>query len=205
MNPWLTEALGDRGFWIQGEACWDLLFWWGGCWGGGNEQVGLRHRQCAELSVWLCGDGRARVSGPPRRTSPAAAAAAPGPDGRTPGLRGGGEVPPAPSRPLTSPSLALTWSPPQVFRHGDRAPLASYPTDPHKEVASTLWPRGLGQLTEVRCWGWSVGWGGVGRGLLSRLCPQEGVRQQLELGRFLRSRYEDFLSPEYRREEVQPS
>ena len=44
----------------------------------------------------------------------------------------------------------------------------------------------------------------MGRGPLSRLCPQEGVRQQLELGRFLRSRYEDFLSPEYRREEVQP-
>uniref|UniRef100_H2QGY5 acid phosphatase n=1 Tax=Pan troglodytes TaxID=9598 RepID=H2QGY5_PANTR len=65
-----------------------------------------------------------------------------------------------------------------VFRHGDRAPLASYPMDPHKEVASTLWPRGLGQLTT------------------------EGVRQQLELGRFLRSRYEAFLSPEYRREEV---
>ncbi|XP_039321638.1 testicular acid phosphatase [Saimiri boliviensis] len=65
-----------------------------------------------------------------------------------------------------------------VFRHGDRAPLASYPTDPHKEAASTLWPRGLGQLT------------------------REGVRQQLELGRFLRSRYEAFLSPEYRREEV---
>lgn len=73
-------------------------------------------------------------------------------------------MPPAPSQPLTSPSLALTWSPPQVFRHGDRAPLASYPTDPHKEVASTLWPRGLGQLTEVRhsdgVWG-GVGWGGV--------------------------------------------
>ncbi|XP_007531351.1 testicular acid phosphatase [Erinaceus europaeus] len=65
-----------------------------------------------------------------------------------------------------------------VFRHGDRAPLASYPTDPHKEAVSDLWPRGLGQLTG------------------------EGVRQQLELGRFLRSRYEHFLSPEFRREEV---
>ncbi|XP_075393970.1 testicular acid phosphatase [Tenrec ecaudatus] len=65
-----------------------------------------------------------------------------------------------------------------VFRHGDRAPLISYPLDPHKEAAPTLWPRGLGQLTG------------------------EGVRQQLELGRFLRNRYQHFLSPEYRREEV---
>ncbi|KAL6053643.1 hypothetical protein STEG23_018876 [Scotinomys teguina] len=70
---------------------------------------------------------------------------------------------------------AFFW---KVFRHGDRAPLASYPTDPHKEAASTLWPRGLGQLTK------------------------EGIRQQLELGRFLRRRYKAFLSPEYRREEV---
>lgn len=56
--------------------------------------------------------------------------------------------------PLPSPRPALTGSPPQVFRHGDRAPLVSYPTDPHKEAVSTLWPRGLGQLTSVRSWGW---------------------------------------------------
>lgn len=91
-----------------------------------------------------------------------------------------------------------------MFRHGDRAPLASYPTDPHKEVASRLWPRGLGQLTSVRSWGGCEWWGQAGRGLLSLLCPQEGVHQQLELGRFLRSRYEAFLSPEYQREEVLP-
>lgn len=60
--------------------------------------------------------------------------------------------PPTPPDPpptfQVSPDLVLQH--PQVFRHGDRAPLASYPTDPHKEAASTLWPRGLGQLTKVR-------------------------------------------------------
>ncbi|XP_040834270.1 testicular acid phosphatase [Ochotona curzoniae] len=83
---------------------------------------------------------------------------------------------------LLLPPLALPEEPlvfvAVVFRHGDRAPLASYPTDPHKDVVSALWPRGLGQLTG------------------------EGVRQQLELGRFLRRRYKAFLSPEFRRDEV---
>uniref|UniRef100_A0A6P5J8P9 acid phosphatase n=1 Tax=Phascolarctos cinereus TaxID=38626 RepID=A0A6P5J8P9_PHACI len=63
-----------------------------------------------------------------------------------------------------------------VYRHGDRAPLDSYPTDPHKDKA--IWPYGLGQLT------------------------QEGVQQQVELGRFLRARYGNFLNQEYRRDEL---
>lgn len=71
---------------------------------------------------------------------------------------------PHPSLASHFPRPALTQSPPQVFRHGDRAPLASYPKDPHKEAVSTLWPRGLGQLTSVRSWGWVQGVGHSGEG-----------------------------------------
>ncbi|XP_053307498.1 testicular acid phosphatase homolog [Spea bombifrons] len=63
----------------------------------------------------------------------------------------------------------------RIFRHGDRAPLDTYPTDPYKE---TIWESGLQQLTK------------------------EGVRQQHALGQYLRKRYEHFLSPTYSRREI---
>ena len=62
-----------------------------------------------------------------------------------------------------------------MWRHGDRTPIALYPTDPHKDYP---WPGGMGQLTT------------------------RGMRRHLELGRWLRQRYTDWLSPTYNRAEV---
>ncbi|XP_053472580.1 lysosomal acid phosphatase [Ictalurus furcatus] len=62
-----------------------------------------------------------------------------------------------------------------LYRHGDRSPVKAYPTDPYQESA---WPQGFGQLS------------------------QEGMRQHLELGQFLRKRYTGFLGEDYNRFEI---
>ncbi|XP_029928930.1 lysosomal acid phosphatase [Myripristis murdjan] len=62
-----------------------------------------------------------------------------------------------------------------LFRHGDRSPVRAYPNDPYKESS---WPQGFGQLS------------------------QEGMRQHLELGQFLRKRYQGFLNESYDRHEI---
>ncbi|XP_055019929.1 lysosomal acid phosphatase isoform X1 [Boleophthalmus pectinirostris] len=62
-----------------------------------------------------------------------------------------------------------------LFRHGDRSPVHSYPTDPYQESA---WPQGFGQLSQI------------------------GMEQHYKLGQFLRHRYTGFLKESYDRHEI---
>uniref|UniRef100_A0AAY4B3V3 Lysosomal acid phosphatase n=1 Tax=Denticeps clupeoides TaxID=299321 RepID=A0AAY4B3V3_9TELE len=62
-----------------------------------------------------------------------------------------------------------------LYRHGDRSPVETFPTDPHLESA---WPQGFGQLT------------------------LEGMKQHYELGKALRKLYKDFLSAHYSHYEI---
>ncbi|XP_077160252.1 prostatic acid phosphatase-like [Paroedura picta] len=62
-----------------------------------------------------------------------------------------------------------------VYRHGDRTPISSYPKN---TVPATVWPQGYGQLT------------------------REGMKQQHKLGEYLRGRYKNLFSPQYKRKEI---
>ncbi|XP_071949934.1 prostatic acid phosphatase-like isoform X1 [Antedon mediterranea] len=59
-----------------------------------------------------------------------------------------------------------------LYRHGDRSPTCAYPNDKYKE---DYWPQGFGQLTQI------------------------GMNRQYDLGKFLRTRYDDFLNETYKR------
>ncbi|XP_043203359.1 testicular acid phosphatase-like [Amphibalanus amphitrite] len=63
-----------------------------------------------------------------------------------------------------------------LYRHGARTIIAAYPTDPNIGA----WPQGYGQLTN------------------------EGKQNQLELGRFLRRRYDGFLPELYHVNYIHP-
>jgi len=63
-----------------------------------------------------------------------------------------------------------------LYRHGDRTPISPYPTDPYRDQSS--WPVGFGQLTS------------------------RGMRQQFELGQWIRQRYDGFVSGNYSNEEI---
>ncbi|XP_013184946.2 prostatic acid phosphatase [Amyelois transitella] len=63
-----------------------------------------------------------------------------------------------------------------IYRHGDRTPVAFYPTDPYKNVS--LWPVKLGELTNI------------------------GKRQHFALGQWLRKRYSHLLSSEFEPSEI---
>ncbi|KAJ8982556.1 hypothetical protein NQ317_005027 [Molorchus minor] len=62
-----------------------------------------------------------------------------------------------------------------LYRHGDRAPLASYKYDVYDE---SYWPFGFGQLTNI------------------------GKRQEYALGRWLRARYDGFLPQRYNAKDI---
>uniref|UniRef100_A0A8D0GB59 acid phosphatase n=1 Tax=Sphenodon punctatus TaxID=8508 RepID=A0A8D0GB59_SPHPU len=62
-----------------------------------------------------------------------------------------------------------------LFRHGDRTPFDTFPTDLHGEDD---WPQGFGQMTKL------------------------GLQQQYELGKYLRNRYKNFLNATYVRKEI---
>ncbi|XP_018565963.1 testicular acid phosphatase homolog isoform X1 [Anoplophora glabripennis] len=63
-----------------------------------------------------------------------------------------------------------------IYRHGDRTPVKPYPTDPYRNAS--FWPVDFGQLTN------------------------RGKLEQLELGKWLRNRYQNFLPILYSEKDI---
>nr|CAD7434697.1 unnamed protein product [Timema monikensis] len=75
-----------------------------------------------------------------------------------------------------------------VFRHGDRSPTETYPTDPHKD--DSLWPDGWGALNNVSPLH------------LELTLFTKGKMSMFELGKLFRQRYQGFLSRLYSPKEM---
>uniref|UniRef100_A0A6P7GAB6 acid phosphatase n=1 Tax=Diabrotica virgifera virgifera TaxID=50390 RepID=A0A6P7GAB6_DIAVI len=65
-----------------------------------------------------------------------------------------------------------------IFRHGDRSPLASFPTDEYFKNLKDYFPMGLGQLTK------------------------KGIQRQYKLGQWLRQKYKGFLNESYSNKDI---
>ena len=85
------------------------------------------------------------------------------------------------------------FSPFQLFRHGDRTPIATFPTDPYREAD---WPNGWVDPPPSLLILIPTVWSRFGQ------LTTAGIEQHHRLGRYLRSRYGSLLNSNYTASEI---
>ena len=95
----------------------------------------------------------------------------------------------------TFPWLTMSPLPSQLWRHGDRSPVGTFPTDTNQE---DKWPQGWGQLSAVRVFL-------IFLFILFVINRQKGMAQHVRLGKKLRQRYIEqlgFMGEHYKNHEI---
>ncbi|CDW52201.1 His Phos 2 domain containing protein [Trichuris trichiura] len=88
----------------------------------------------------------------------------------------------------------------QLYRHGERTPVSTYPNDPYQEDA---WPNGFKQLTKVTLLLFRFNFDfACQMGINDFFTITKGCQQQYELGRYLRQRYNGFLDESYNASQI---